>query len=759
MLKRFVRLSLILGMVLTLSFAFWGCGGGDDAAIVAGDGGGDGGGDGDAGDGDGTITPVDAGIPADAERISVARLSAEELGALDVSSAVAGIVIGSPPVVTFTVSTAAGVYITGLEAMFEEYNRFVRFTLSKLVTGTNGDNWVSYTRNDSGTPSYDSGRNGATLVGNGDGSYVFTFSTDVTAVEGVTYDPTLTHRLAGQLGGGGFTIEPQNLVYDFVPGGGDVTNTRKIATMTSCNECHDNLVFHGRRFEVEYCVNCHNPDLASGEGNFSLMVHRIHESGDFAILDDAISYAEVTYPQDLANCQKCHDGDDAATPEGDNWKNQPNAAACTGCHYAGGSESTTLHSGSYPDMACTACHTAAKISTYHLTPNATPNNPDLPTGVPEMAYEIKSVTVDAGTGIPTVVFSVLVDGVAQDINNMPTGFYGADGVTLLRDPGFLMAWAQPQAGIAEPADYNNLGRSGAQPVSIGLDDLTITCDDAGECTTELTTAFPAGSTLRAVGLQGYFRFDTNGDGDSDENLHTPSAVKAVTGDNVRRTVVDNEKCFSCHEWFEGHGGNRVYNMAICTVCHVPNLSSSGRTFLPDGLDSSLDDTLPLLYPEDTNNLKDMVHGIHSSGVRTNDFTFVRGGSHGGYYNWSEVTFPRGASVKTCNLCHTSGSIALPSSDALPSTVRTTGVAGGQDADAAAVTAARASLPNATDLVNSPVASTCYYCHDSAAAEAHFELNGGSIKETRNSVVSGAEACAVCHDSGKTFGIDVVHADD
>ena len=50
MLKRFVRLFLIVGMVLTLSFAFWGCGGGeDDAAIV----GGDGDGDGDGGD----VTP------------------------------------------------------------------------------------------------------------------------------------------------------------------------------------------------------------------------------------------------------------------------------------------------------------------------------------------------------------------------------------------------------------------------------------------------------------------------------------------------------------------------------------------------------------------------------------------------------------------------------------------------------------------------------------------------------------------------------
>ena len=39
--------------------------------------------------------------------------------------------------------------------------------------------------------------------------------------------------------------------------------------------------------------------------------------------------------------------------------------------------------------------------------------------------------------------------------------------------------------------------------------------------------------------------------------HAISVVKSVTGDAVRRKVVDATKCASCHEWFEGHGGNRV----------------------------------------------------------------------------------------------------------------------------------------------------------------------------------------------------------
>ena len=65
---------------------------------------------------------------------------------------------------------------------------------------------------------------------------------------------------------------------------------------------------------------------------------------------------------------------------------------------------------------------------------------------------------------------------------------------------------------------------------------------------------------------------------------------------------------------------------------------------------------------------------------------------------------------------------------LPSNIVTTdGVA----ADGAAITAARASVPNATDLVSSPTAAACSACHASEVAEAHIEQNGGIIAEVRS----------------------------
>ena len=43
-----------------------------------------------------------------------------------------------------------------------------------------------------------------------------------------------------------------------------------------------------------------------------------------------------------------------------------------------------------------------------------------------------------------------------------------------------------------------------------------------------------------------------------------------------------------------------------------------------------------------------------------------------------------------------------------------------------VIAARKTVPNPTDLVNSQTAGTCYLCHDSDPAVAHMGQNGGVI---------------------------------
>jgi len=716
--------------------------------------------------------------------LNASLISEEQLSALEVVSEITGVVVASPAVVTFTLKTASGVPITGIVPFWEDSNYYVRFTMTKLIAGESGgpNTWVAYTRDaTTNDPDYDTG---SSLVDNGDGSYTFTFITDVTNVAGVAWEPTLTHRVAGQIGSRSVPLEPQNLVFDYVPAGGAVTTTRNIAVMGTCNECHDNLVFHGRRFLVEYCVQCHNPDLATGEGNMSFMIHRVHAAGKFEVLDDAIDYSHLTYPQDVENCRKCHSGADAATPDGDNWMNVPSVAACSGCHDG----LSPTHGGGGGGDVCLTCHNdtiAPSIATAHLTANATPNNPDLLPGQRSITYELIEATV-SGSNDVTIKFKILSDGTALDITNLPQDLLDPG-----RYPGFLLAWALPQDGIDKPMDYNNLGRRAAQPLSLGLSAFspieteesigTMSFDAAtGVNTAVITDAdsqFPSEGTLRAIGLQGYLQQDLDGDGSSDVSLHTPSAVVAVAGDSVRRTVVDSASCSNCHEWFEGHGGNRTYNIQICTLCHVPNLSSSGRTVtdatargldldIADAiahgtLDPSVDPDNPLTYPEDAQNLKDLVHGIHSHGDRTRNFQHVRGPSRQGYYDWDHITFPRGASTSNCMLCHTDESYELPlAADLLGTTVRTTGVADGQDEDAEA---AFVGVPNISDWINTPTASSCFYCHTSSDAMAHMMQNGallsdptGTFYSNRNELGGTYESCSVCHGPGKTADLEIVH---
>jgi OmcA/MtrC family decaheme c-type cytochrome len=720
-------------------------------------------------------------------------MSDEELANLEVVSEVTDVTISSPPVVTFTLRNPMGIPIVGLVHYWEDSNRFVRFTLAKLVPG-GGDNlpdsWVNYVRDaESGEPDYDSG---SSLVDNGDGSYTFTFNTDVTAVPGIAWDPLATHRLAGQLGDRDVALEPQNFVYDFVPAGGPLPLRRAITTMETCNECHDNLVFHGRRFKIEYCTNCHNPDLVGGEGDMAYMIHRIHNGGTFATLDGGADFSELTYPQDTENCRKCHEGTAEPTPQGDNWQTKVYREACAGCH-------PSLETNSHPvvpsptNVVCLQCHGPGSGRTpaeAHATTNSTPHNPELLPGENggvdqrSIAYELIDAAVNPVNGDITVNFRILSDGTPLDLTNLP-----ADLLAGGRWPGFLLAWALPQDGLTTPMDYNNLGRERGQPLSVALD--TLVSGENGSLSfaggintaviTEPTLLFPVGATLRAIGLQGYFRQDITNDGAYDVSLHTPSAVVAVTGDAARREVVDSAKCGSCHEWFEGHGGNRTYEIAICTLCHVPNLSSSGRTIAAPGgvgadiddavtagtLDASADGDDALTWPEDAQNLKDLVHGIHSSGFRTRDFQHVRGGGHSGYYDWAEVTFPRGASTSNCLLCHKDGSFELPlPGGLLPTTVRTTGVSNGLDATIEDVAIAGEDLPNSTDWINTPTASACFYCHTTTDAQAHMTLNGGLLSDpslplgilfrNRGEIGLAFESCAVCHGPDKPWALRTVH---
>ncbi|MFZ2631504.1 MAG: OmcA/MtrC family decaheme c-type cytochrome [Desulfosalsimonadaceae bacterium] len=724
-LKKYKGAFLILAFIFAL-FQVLGCSDGDDGAQG----------------------PQGPAGPPGSSVVDVTTQTPEALATITPTATVTGVSIASPPVVDFKVTDSYGRGIDGLKTFQDSDDRFFRFTMAKLVPGVSGnpDSWSGYLE----PGDYD---NEGVLVGKGNGLYTYTFAYDVGTDP--DFDNTLTHRLGGQIGNSTSGLPAMNMVYDFLPAGGAVAATRNIAMTGSCNECHAPLVVHGRRFEVGYCVTCHNPDLVEDGDSYDMtvMVHKIHNADPdwregFA--------AEVTYPQGIQNCRKCHNGADQGTPQGDNWKNKPSMTACGSCHTGVNFSDGTGHEGGVQttNADCSTCHSAEAIENHHLTTNSTPNNPELPTGEAKITYELISVAVN-GANQPVISFRILRDGAPLDLLNLDADLAGPG-----RWPDFSLAYALPQDGISTPAEYNNLGQSEGQAITVDMDQLGPVNNNDGTMvvsgnrifTATPIVAFPANATMRAVAIQGYFEQDVDLDGSADFSLHTPSVVLAVTGDAARREVVDSAKCANCHEWFEGHGGSRVLNMNVCVFCHVPNLSSSGREIAnPSASIVAILGPDVLLYPEATQNFKDMIHGIHASDARTTPFEHVRNRNNGIYYNWSEVTFP--GNLSNCLTCHKEGTYELPLTDnSLMTTNRTSD---GTDATPADVAAARDNVPNSTDLVISPSAATCYACHNSGQAVAHIRQNGGSINVQRDSVFD-VETCAVCHSPGRSGDVKAVH---
>jgi OmcA/MtrC family decaheme c-type cytochrome len=463
--------------------------------------------------------------------------------------------INSAPVVNFKVTNQDGVAVAGLTLTD------LRFTIAKLTPGANGapSYWQNYINTASrgitgttGTYVRGNRENNGTLVDNKDGTYVYTFHTDITDpsqtcpaapcidADGNTidtsYNANLTHRVAIQTRGSRPMV---NGIYTFRPSDGATTGltSREIVATTKCNVCHNKLEAHDARIETQYCVMCHNPgSTAKGQigtvtgptpVDFKVLIHKIHygeelpsviAGGDFGIYGfsgNLESFKDVVFPQDVRNCTKCHDGADTA--QGDNWKTQPSKAACSACHddlYFGTSADpakpyqTVSHIdvaaakgvtvGPDPDDGtCIQCHGAgqvADIAVVHTDP--------VNLAATKFQYNILQICgVDVSSSpnctgtpvIPTVTFSV------SDPTGATTHGYGnlydVAGATIAdRDPEFgtsaslNVLTAWDLRMLATILDYNNDGGSGTRPARANSLSALTNATDNGDGTFTITLA-------------------------------------------------------------------------------------------------------------------------------------------------------------------------------------------------------------------------------------------------------------------------------
>ena len=602
----------------------------------------------------------------------------------------------------------------------------------------------------------------------------------------VSYQPALVHRVSVSHRD---SNSRYNAVVDFVPN--DLPSLRptlanQVVTNESCGGCHGAssdrsiLAFpnvHGNtRFDVNFCVTCHNPNFYDGYQSTDTewatldlvtLVHKLHsDSGDYSASNR--DYGHVHYPQPISNCLTCHDNNRMPKPAGRAaadavaFQTRPSVDACGTCHNVDFVAGTFNHNfGDQPADVCTLCHgpgAFASVDRFHISNASTPNNPLQPAGLVQFEYQIASVTLNASNQ-PIVTFRLLANGTPVNLQSLPTGV----GLGNMR---FYASWSAPLPGgaqmsdgpaIAAPQDFNNLVntlpvtpgsgrlwwdlgtsqgvRSWDQPQALGnlssfVGTLTPAADGYFVTAPGITAtpfAFPPDATLTAIGIEGR---------PQSQGVSIDTSAKIAYAGTPRRMVVSEANCLACHETLAFHGGSRVNAPNYCLTCHNPENSSSNifSGVIPSGLNGagmSIHGQLPM-------NLKDLVHGLHAGKpvggdpIRTVPFSFIRGtvagGSGQGPYDFSDIGFP--AALSDCETCHVPGSYALPlNANAAWSVVN-------------GFPAATATAPHNPGLATrmAPASASCYGCHNTPAAKAHFEVN--------TSFGSGLEACAICHGPGK-----------
>lgn len=658
--------------------------------------------------------------------------------ASDATAAITGVTINSPPVVNFQVVDGNGVALTGLTASN------VRFYIAKLVPAADGNSsyWQSYLNNKvtptavpANAPAIqatsENGTSG-TLVDHGDGTYTYTFKTDITNVTSplaVTYDPNLTHRVGIQFTGGPTT----NPTYDFVPASGATSGIleRDVVDTASCNACHNKLALHGgSRVNTKLCVMCHNPGTREPNADVSLdfkvYIHKIHmgknlpsvvAGGKYEIYgyrNSLHDYSEVNFPMDINNCAKCHAGTETEaqnppvitstlTAQGDNWQEVPTMEACGSCH--DDVDFSTHQGGQTDDSNCVSCHTvggaAGSIASVH-------ENKKLE-GTRSIDVAVKSITNTAPGDYPKVTFSVTnpLDSTSYNILTDPQWTSGRLVMTV--------AWST--------TDYTNTGY--AEPTPSYTDALKEAVDN-GDGTFTLTSDYPIADGTAAPGiaatgsgvvfLEGRANTTTYG---RTTFLMDPTyfSIDESNGKAVaRRQVVSIEKCDGCHGYKTQHGDNRTNTQAQCQQCHNPRLATGDNH-------QSLD-------------FKRMIHRIHASEMVENPLVVnSRFGST--TFDTNEVQFP--GHLNDCTTCHVGTTYQVPlQTNVLASTYDM----GADDADPS------------DDLRISATAAVCSSCHDSSAAKSHMTQNGADFSATNTS--ANTEACAVCHGPSRVADVAVVH---
>ncbi|MGI9239116.1 MAG: OmcA/MtrC family decaheme c-type cytochrome, partial [Woeseiaceae bacterium] len=492
----------------------------------------------------------------------------------------------------------------------------------------------------------------------------------------------------------------------------------------------------------------HNPSSIDGDtvaepwgGTVDMkeMIHKIHygvnlTNGYFIIGhgNSTIDYSGIVFPQDVRNCQTCHNESNPAVPQASNWRMVQNRASCGSCH-----DDIDWAAGDHPggivftdDTLCANCHnetsgaTELHVPVVHQIAEAV--------AAEAFEYEVVSVSNTAPGQLPTATIRVSnpLDGTTYDIND-PAGPFQIGSSRLNLD----ISWTSVALGNVDPND--DLARpadSGAPfaPIQISFQSGAV-ADGNGNFTKAASTAIPTGITGSGIAvLEGRAAVDIDG---SLDNLPVSSDTLAfaITDASAqdRRAIVDIDKCNDCHKNLALHGDNRSGNTEVCSTCHNPNATDVQQRGVAGT--ACFDD---LGATEVSIDMKRMVHQIHAGNVAICGY---RNSAH----DYSGVVYP--GRLNNCEGCHLAGTYYPVDPTIVPATTISTG-------------ADRSTLLD--DVAISPNSAVCSSCHTSSLATNHMTQNGGDFMagkdDTGALTSSGNETCQLCHGPGASADVGVLH---
>ena len=559
------------------------------------------------------------------------------------------------------------------------------------------------------------------------GHFTYAFRTTLPA----NYDRTRTHTV-GVYGRRTMPREVldgkvyiDNVEFDFRPDAQPVTaKWDVIQERFSCNQCHDPISAHGEvRQDLKLCVLCHSPQTIDPDTgrtvDIRVMVHKIHRGPNlpsvkagtpYIIIGNQQSvhdYSHTTYPQDIRNCQNCHEGRNPAQrpTQSDVWYTKPARQPCGSCHDDINWVTGANHPGGAQadDSACASCHVPESEVEYDASIRKAHTPPYRSKQLKGLNATI--IAVDgAGPGRKPVVTFRLTENDGTVLN--PSTF-GSSLNILLGGPTI---------------DYGAGQNPPAQPFRERADGATFNGDTA---VYTFTNAIPSNATGSwAVAIEARRTITLNpapreGPATYTEGAVNPIKYIAITDGQPtpRRLVVTLDKCNACHDRLAttfSHGGQRIA-IEECDICHNSNADDRNRRPADKN-------------PPESIAFKRMIHRIHTGEELAQEYTVY--GFGGNPTNFNEVLYP--GDRRDCLQCHASAStydLPLPLGTLPVVTLR--------------------------DFFSpqGPGTAACLGCHSNSDAAAHAFLNTATFP----GATTPAEASATCHGAGKDWAVDKVHA--